>query len=155
MTIGLAALVEPPNWHHIPSGWSQPGIGRINGAAHPHPPTRRRSSPCDSERLLRRRACRHDRGARWRSSRRRSMAMVLRRLSGGSRLTCGAGSTPTFCQKNVSSSSSGQNANPGTWIEVPPVPETSTWAMMILGCCGLGFIVRTRRRSTPHSPPSA
>jgi hypothetical protein len=33
-------------------------------------------------------------------------------------------------------------------IGVPPVPEPSTWAMMILGFAGVGFIAY-RRRSKP------
>jgi hypothetical protein len=31
---------------------------------------------------------------------------------------------------------------------IAPVPELSTWAMMILGFCGLGFMAY-RRRSKP------
>jgi hypothetical protein len=37
--------------------------------------------------------------------------------------------------------------NPGTW-QVTAVPEPSTWAMMILGFCGVGFMAY-RRKSKP------
>jgi hypothetical protein len=39
------------------------------------------------------------------------------------------------------------NDNPGTW-QVTAVPEPSTWAMMILGFAGLGFMAY-RRKSKP------
>jgi PEP-CTERM motif len=41
----------------------------------------------------------------------------------------------------------GLNDNPGTW-QVSAVPEPSTWAMMILGFAGLGFMAY-RRKSKP------
>jgi hypothetical protein len=50
-----------------------------------------------------------------------------------------------------SNTTGGFNQNsPGTWAEVPVagVPEPSTWAMMLLGFLGLGFLARRRRNQT-------
>jgi hypothetical protein len=44
-----------------------------------------------------------------------------------------------FCDINV------ELLGQGTIAEIAAVPEPSTWAMMILGFCGLGFMVYRRR----------
>jgi hypothetical protein len=37
----------------------------------------------------------------------------------------------------------------GSPVSVPPVPEPSTWAMMILGFCGLGFMAYRKKSALP------
>jgi hypothetical protein len=40
-------------------------------------------------------------------------------------------------------------------VEVPSMPEPSTWAMMLLGFCGIGFMAyRGSRKRTDHPTPS-
>jgi hypothetical protein len=58
-----------------------------------------------------------------------------------------------FAVQFVSHSNTGQgieSGNPGTWIGpiASNVPEPSTWAMMILGFAGIGFMAY-RRKSNP------
>ena len=36
--------------------------------------------------------------------------------------------------------------NPGAWTMASPVPEPTTWAMMILGFAGVGFVAYRRRK---------
>jgi hypothetical protein len=42
----------------------------------------------------------------------------------------------------------GGPANEGTFTVSAAVPEPSTWAMMILGFCGLGFVAYRRKQQT-------
>jgi hypothetical protein len=39
------------------------------------------------------------------------------------------------------------NTSPSDWSQVAPVPEPSTWAMMILGFAGVGFMAYRRKQS--------
>ena len=44
---------------------------------------------------------------------------------------------------------SGQTGNTGRWtLALPSVPEPSTWAMLLLGFAGIGFMAY-RRKSKP------
>jgi hypothetical protein len=47
---------------------------------------------------------------------------------------------------------SASNSGGGIWVEeqIAAVPEPSTWAMMLLGFIGLGFLAYRRR--SPFSP---
>ena len=55
---------------------------------------------------------------------------------------CGTAGVPAAC-----TGSNGPFANTGFVGGVAPVPEPSTWAMMILGFIGVGFVAFRRRSS--------
>ena len=48
----------------------------------------------------------------------------------------------------------GSNNSGGVWIEVPAVPEPSTWAMLLLGFAGLGFVAYRRKTKDRVFPVS-
>jgi hypothetical protein len=62
--------------------------------------------------------------------------------------TCGAGSTTTSCINASNVTDGSQTNDPGIWT-VTGVPEPSTWAMMILGFMGVGFMAYRRKQNGP------
>jgi hypothetical protein len=46
------------------------------------------------------------------------------------------------------------NSTPGAWTEVAAVPEPSTWAMLLIGFAGIGFMSCCRSRSAAPRPRS-
>jgi hypothetical protein len=51
------------------------------------------------------------------------------------------------CSPGCSLTEEGSNGLAGTWVIAAPVPEASTWAMMILGFFGIGFMAYRRKQN--------
>lgn len=59
-----------------------------------------------------------------------------------------------YAAPSASGLSQGYAPSPGQFTLAAAVPEPSTWAMVMLGFCGIGFMANRRRRSGPSLRPA-